>query len=177
MKRRLAAAVIALPLLVFSLVPVTASASAARENLSGIETGVPQPSGLCPVGADVVLSPFAGTAGGSIAGTWTAAACHGDLPSSVGQSIPLLPGGSFTVNGFTSSGRYVPLYGAFGSGTIAFVGTTGVPWGYNTQIFAITGSLSGGDIQAGQMSVTLTHYRWGSTTLEATVSGSARLTY
>lgn len=162
-----------------ALTPGVASAAAvAHENLTGIETGIPAASGECPAGSNVVLSPFAGGAGGSIIGTWSAGACHGNIPETVGQSVPLLRGGSFAVSGLAGF-QSVSLHGAFGpgSGSIKLVKTTGVSWAFNTQVFSITGPLTGGNILAGSMSVTLTHYRFGSQTLEASISGSATLTY
>ena len=60
------------------------AASVAHESLAGIETGVPAASSQCPSGSNVVLSPFAGGASGSIVGSWSAGACHGNIPETVG---------------------------------------------------------------------------------------------
>ena len=154
------------------------AASAAHENLAGIETGVPAASSECPSGSNIVLSPFAGGATGSIAGSWSAGACHGNIPESVGQSVPLLRGGSFDLNGLAGS-QSVSLHGAFGPGTgaIKLVKTTGVSWAFNTQVFSITGPLTGGNILGGNMSITLTHYRFGTQTIEASITGSVSITY
>lgn len=173
-------AAVALTLSLFALTAISGVASrSANEQLAGIETGIPQPSSQCPSGANVELSPFAGSASGSIQGSWSAGACHGPIPSTIGQSVPLLPGGSFSVNGLSTNFRYVSLYGAFGpaDGSITLVQTTGSLSGFNTQVFAITGPLTGGNIRGGTMSVTLTHYRFGTQTLEATVTGSASIAY
>ncbi|MGH7750836.1 MAG: hypothetical protein ACREQ5_39620, partial [Candidatus Dormibacteria bacterium] len=100
-----------------ALTPAVASAATvAHENLGGIETGVPAASGECPSGSNVVLSPFAGGATGSIVGSWSAGACHGNIPETVGQSVPLLPGGSFGVSGLAGF-HNVSLNGKFGPGT------------------------------------------------------------
>lgn len=162
-----------------SLTPTSASASgSANEGLAGIETGIPQPSSQCPSGTNVVLSPFAGGASGSIKGDWSAGACHGIIPSSVGHSVALLPGGSFSVSGFAGF-QGVSLHGKFGpdNGSITLVRTSGVSWAFNTQVFAITGPLTGGNIAGGSMSVTLTHYRFGTQTIEASITGSASIAY
>lgn len=179
MKLRVAAAAIAG--LALALTPVLAAHASvtAHESLAGIETGVPQPSAECPSGSSVELSPFAGAAGGSTNGTWSAGACHGNIPGTAGQSVPLLPGGSFSVSGVSTHVQSLSLHGVFGpgNGSITLVKTTGVSWAFNTQVFAITGPLTGGNIHSGTMSVTLTHYRFGTQTLEASITGSATLTY
>ena len=154
------------------------AASSAHESLAGIETGIPAASSECPSGSKVVLSPFAGGAGGSIVGSWSAGACHGNIPETVGQSVPLLRGGSFDVNGLAGF-QHVSLHGGFGpgTGTIKLVKTTGASWAFNTQVFSITGPLTGGNILGGSMSITLTHYRFGTQTIEASITGSVSITY
>src|SRR5215813_8617934 len=94
------AATLLVALGLFSLTQTSAAAATTvNENLAGAETGVPQPSSQCTTQSNnVVLSPFAGGAGGSIVGGWSAGACHANIPGTVGQSVPLLPGGSFAVN-------------------------------------------------------------------------------
>lgn len=169
---------LALALVFLTAVSGVASRSA-NEQLAGIETGVPQPSAQCPSGDSVELSPFAGGASGTLQGSWSAGACHGPIPSTIGQSVPLLPGGSFSVSGLSTNFKLVSLHGEFGptDGSITLVQTSGSLSGFNTQVFAITGPLTGGNIRGGTMSVTLTHYRFGTQTLEATVTGSASIAY
>lgn len=180
MRRVCAAAIVVLPLLLSVTTPAAAAGGGtAHESLAGIETGIPQPSAQCPAGTDVELSPFAGSATGSITGTWSAGACHGTIPSTIGQSVPLLPGGYFTVSGVKTNAQSVSLSGVFGpgDGSITLIQETGVPSAFNTQVFAITGPLTGGNINSGQFSVTLTHYRFGTQTLEASVTGSTSIKY
>lgn len=180
MRRNLAIAVVGIVACCAALLPATnALASNARLSMGGIETGIPQPSALCPTGSNVELSPFAGGAAGSITGDWSAGACHGNIPGTVSQSVPLLPGGYVTVNGVTRTGTTVLLQGAFGptDGSITLVANTGSASSFNTQVFAISGPLTGGNLKDGQLSVTLTHYRFGTQTLEASLTGSATLTY
>lgn len=179
MKLRVAAAAFAGVALALIPSAIAHASVSAHESLVGIETGVPQPSAECPSGSSVELSPFAGGAGGSIIGTWSAGACHGTIPGTIGQSVPLLPGGSFSVSGVTTHLHSASLHGVFGpgDGSITLVKTTGVAWAFNTQVFAITGHLTGGNIHSGTMSVTLTHYRFGTQTIEASITGSATLTY
>lgn len=175
--RYLVAAVVAVALM--SLTPsVAAASSTAGEGLAGVETGIPAASSQCPPGSNVVLSPFAGGASGSIVGSWSAGACHGNIPSTVGQSVPLLPGGSFSVSGLAGF-QNVSLHGVFGpgNGSIELVRTTTTWWGGNTQVFSITGPLTGGNIVDGSMSITLTHYRVGTQTIEASITGSVTITY
>ncbi|MBV8527057.1 MAG: hypothetical protein JOZ75_01945 [Candidatus Dormibacteraeota bacterium] len=162
-----------------ALTPVLAGASsAASERLAGVETGVPAASSECPSGANLVLSPFAGGATGSINGSWSTGACHGNIPSSIGQSVPLLPGGSFNISGIAGFSG-VSLHGQFGpgNGSITLVRTTSTWWGGNTQVFSIAGPLTGGNISGGTMSITLTHYRFGTQTIEASITGSVTLSY
>lgn len=182
MRRILCVAIVALSLGLVSMTPVaarTVTTTTARENLSGSETGIPQPSASCPAEPNVVLSPFAGTATGSIAGNWTAGACHGPVPTTVGQSTDLLPGGYFTLSGTTSKHRTVSLYGAFGpgDGSITLVSTSGNPYGFNTQTYSVAGSVTSGDIQGGTVTITLTHYLFGTFVYSASVTGSASITY
>lgn len=163
----------------FAVSPTAAAATTtAHESLAGVETGIPAASAECPSGPNVVLSPFAGGAGGSITDNWAAGACHGNIPETVGQSVPLLPGGSFSISGVTGF-HTISLHGVFGPGTgsIKLVRTTGSWWGGNTQVFSITGPLTGGNILGGSMSITLTHYRVGSQTIEASITGSVSITY
>ena len=121
---------------------------------------------------------FAGGATGPIVGNWSAGACHGNIPETVGQSVPLLPGGSLSISGLAGF-HTVSLSGKFGPGigSITLVRTTSTWWGGNTRVFSITGPLTGGNIQGGSMSITLTHYRVGTQTIEASITGSVSITY
>jgi hypothetical protein len=166
--RRLA---IAVGFALMALLPTTAfAASPATESISGVEVGIP-----IACGSGNSLSTFAGTAGGTINGVWSASVCHTGL--STHGAAATISGGGFRVSG-VAGWRYVTASGSFSAGSISPGAETdyavnGV--GTCTQVFVI--SITG----TGTFTATLIHYgtffNSACHVLSATLRGTGQITY
>jgi hypothetical protein len=159
MRKTLATFVLALGL---STIPQLAFAATYTDLVSGRE-----------IFATSTLGVFAGIAGGSLPGTWTAAVQHTPLAS----PPSLITGGSFALA--TSDGT---VKGAFSGGTVT---QTGGFAGCVNQTYLVAGTLTqvgiGGGSGVGTFTATLTHFNttfFGRCfTYKATVNGAVTLDF
>lgn len=126
-----------------------AAAATPHYALSGVETGIPSPSG-----GDQSTSPFAGTAFSLSAGiaTWTAHVTHHSLAACATLGNGCITGGSFSLSGASS------IAGTFQSGSIALVSGSPVTC-TSKAVYSVTGlvALVGGGTAT--FSARLTHYQ------------------
>ena len=147
-----------------ALIPATAlAATNYHEAISGIETGYPYSTDTCP--APDSVSPFAGTAQGTLTGTFQIAVCHTPL----NPNAEIL-GGTFAVSDGTTT-----VTGQFASGGTVTLIDQSVIGTACTQTYAVRGDL----LPAGSFTGTLVHYGiWNGSSCNvffATVTGTAHL--
>jgi hypothetical protein len=147
-----------------ALVPATVlAATNYHEDINGIETGYPYTTSDCA--APNSVSPFAGSARGTLDGTFQIAVCH----------TPLSPNAEILGGSFTLTDGATTVTGQFANGGTVTLVNQSVLGTACTQTYAVQGAL----LPAGSFSGQLVHYGyWTGTSCSiffATVSGSAHL--
>ncbi len=125
---------------------------------------------------------FVGPASGQLPGSFYTQVNHDPLPTVVGQSAAISPGGSFDLD-TTLQGTSALVTGTYSGGTITL---TSAGSGCTNQVYTVAGSLGsvgpvgGNQTGTGAFNGTLTHYRTllfgGCVTYRATVTGTVTLT-